>query len=452
MLFLGWRTGLIVGAMVPLTMLLTLLVMRYMGIELERMSLASLIISLGLLVDNGIVMAEEIGRRLSVGKERLSAVIETGRDMSMPLLASSLTTIFAFMPLMLAENEAGEYMRSLSLVIAISLLASWVMAMTATPLLCYWGLKAPPPVDEAKVYDTRFYRSYRATLNAVLKWRYLFLVAIVGLLFVAVWGMRFVPNVFFPASDRVQLQVYIDLPAGSNTYGTSEATGRLSTWLADKSENPDVESNVAYIASGGPRFYLGLNPIDPYPHRAFIIANASERKHLDAIRARISSYAAANLPEARVTVKPMSMGPSEAGLVEYRIVGPDAKILSVAANNLKAAIRKINGTRDIQDDWDNRLVKIVVDIDQARARRAGVTSESVAGALNAMLSGVAITDYREGDTVIPVYLRAEGEERTNIDRLRTLNIGKTRRHAHTLAAGCRFPRRCRERPDQAPKS
>ena len=424
MVFLGWRTGLIVGAMVPLTMLLTLLVMRYAGIELERMSLATLIISLGLLVDNGIVMAEEIGRRLSIGEERAKAVAGTGRDMAMPLLASSLTTIIAFMPLMLAENEAGEYMRSLSLVIAISLLASWMVAMTATPLFCYWGLKAPPPVDEEKVYDTRFYRTYRAILQAILSWRIPFLLLIVALLFVAVYGLRFVPNIFFPASDRVQLQVYVDLPAGSNTYGTGDVTGRLSNWLADTKVNPDVLSNVAYVADGGPRFYLGLNPIDPYPHRAFLIVNARSRKEQDAIRARIEQYAASHLPEARVTVKPMSMGPSEAGLVEYRVIGPDAKVLSDAAARLKTSIRKLPGTKDIQDDWDNRLVKIIVDIDQARARRAGVTSESVAGALNAILSGVAITDYREGDTVIPVYLRAEGDERTNIDRLRTLNIAK----------------------------
>ena len=148
MVFLGWRTGLIVGAMVPITMLLTMLVMRYIGIELERMSLAALIISLGLLVDNGIVMAEEIGRRLAIGEERKAAAIETGRSMALPLLSSSLTTILAFMPLMLAENSAGEYLRSLSLVIAIALLASWVLAMTVTPLLCVWGLKISKPVDE----------------------------------------------------------------------------------------------------------------------------------------------------------------------------------------------------------------------------------------------------------------------------------------------------------------
>ncbi|MBB4304896.1 multidrug efflux pump subunit AcrB [Rhodobium orientis] len=421
-LFLGWRTGLIVGSMVPLTMLMTLLIMRQVGIELERMSLASLIIALGLLVDNGIVMAEEIGRRMSLGEDRTRAAIDTGRTMALPLLASSLTTIFAFMPLMLSENAAGEYMRSLSLVIAIALLTSWVFAMTITPLFCVWGLKTPKPVDEDAAFDTRFYRTYRSVLALLLSFRLPFLAATVALLAVAVWGMQFVPKIFFPESDRLQLQVYVDLPVGSNTYGTTATTMKLATWLSDKDENPDIASNIAYVASGGPRFYLGLNPIDPDPHRAFLIVNVASADAVGKVRRHIVEYAAGNLPEARVSVKPMSMGSSEAGLVEYRITGPDSGTLYAAAEKLEHEMREIEGTVDIKNDWENRIMKVVVEIDQNRARRAGVTSESIANALNALLSGTQITDYREGDTVIPIYLRSEEDVRTNVDRLRTLNI------------------------------
>ncbi len=425
MAFLGWRTGLIVGTMVPLTMLVTLLVMRQMGIELERMSLATLIISLGLLVDNGIVMAEEIGRRLSRGEDRVSATTETGRTMALPLLASSLTTIFAFMPLMLSDNEASEYMRSLSLVIAISLLASWVLAMTVTPLACYFGLKTPEPVDEATIYDTKFYRAYRSFLTTLLKVRLPFLALVVALLFTAVWGLGFVSKIFFPASDRVQIQVYVDLPVGANTYGTQATSLRLSKWLADKETNPEVQSHVLYVASGGPRFYLGLNPIDPDPNRAFLIVNVETAAQVTSVADRIRAFANGNLPEARVFAKPMSLGASEAGLVEYRILGEGQNTLADLAEQLKTAMRSIPGTINVKDDWDNPIVKIIVKIDQARARRANVTSETVASALNTMLSGAAITDYRDGDTIIPVYLRSEGDERTSIDRLRTLNIAQS---------------------------
>jgi len=420
MIFLGWRTGLIVGVMVPLTMLLSLLVMRYVGIELEKMSLATLIISLGLLVDNGIVIAEEIERRLSVGEERIAAAIETGKSMALPLLVSSLTTIFAFMPLMLADSVAGEYTRSISLVIAISLLGSWLLAMTATPLFCVWFIKKKEPVDEAVAFDTRFYRSYRTLLSYVL--RYLFLVAVIGTLFVSGWALKFVPKIFFPASDRTQIQVYLDLPVGANTYGTIAASKVLTAWLGDKKQNPEITSFVSYVANGGPRFYLGLEPIDPDPNRAFMIVNVDGFSNVAPMMQRIQAFANGNIPEARVQVKPMSQGGSEAGKVEYRIIGEDADVLVAAARRLEARIRTIPGTINIRDDWENRLIKLIVKVDQSRARRAGVTSKSIATALESILSGSIVTDFREGDTIIPVYLRAEGDVRTNIDRLRTLNI------------------------------
>ncbi len=422
MIFLGWRTGLIVGIMVPLTMLLSLLVMRYIGIELEKMSLATLIISLGLLVDNGIVIAEEIERRLSVGEERMTAAIETGKSMALPLLVSSLTTIFAFMPLMLADSVAGEYTRSISLVIAISLLGSWLLAMTATPLFCVWFIKKKQPVDEKVVFDTRFYRSYRALLQSILRHRYMFLAAVIATLFISGWALKFVPKIFFPASDRTQIQVYLDLPVGSNTYGTITAAKVLTTWLDDKKLNPEITSFVSYVATGGPRFYLGLEPIDPDPNRAFLIVNVQTFPQVAAVMQRIQAFANGNIAQARVQVKPMSQGGSEAGLVEYRIIGDNADVLVSAARQLEAEMRKIPGIINIKDDWENRLIKLIVKVDQARARRAGVTSKSIAAALDAILSGSEVTDYREGDTIIPVYLRAEGEARTNIDRLRTLNI------------------------------
>ena len=425
MIFLGWRSGLIVGVMVPLTMLMSVLIMRYLGIELEKMSLAALIISLGLLVDNGIVVAEEIGRRIAAGEPRKDAAIAAGSALALPLLASSLTTILAFMPLMLAENEAGEYTRSLSLVIGIALLSSWIIAMTVTPLLCIWGMK---PVlatsSHADPYAGPIYRGYRVVLAVLLRWRIAFLVLSVLGLVLSVWAMRFVPNVFFPASDRSNLQVYVDLPVGTNTYGTVDVTKRLTEWLADKQSNPRVQSHVAYVANGGPRFYLGLSPIDPEPNRAFLIVNGDSAEALPEISLAIRVFAAENMPEARVQVKPMSTGGSEAGLVQYRIYGDDSSVLSSLAKQFEDHLRGVDDTVNISNDWDNRVVKILVNVDQARARRAGVTSESVASALNSALSGVVVTDYREGDTIIPIYLRAKGDERTNLDRLRTLIVSK----------------------------
>ena len=320
MIFLGWRLGLIVGAMVPLVMLLSILVMRYLDIELERMSLATLIIALGLLVDNGIVVAEEISRRLGLGEDRLDAALAAGKSMAVPLLSSSLTTIFAFMPLMLADSAAGEYTRSISLVIAIALLGSWTVAVTVTPLFGYWFAAASKTVSEDQQFSGRFFQLYRQALTWMIRLRWLAILAVVGLLVLAVWAFQFVPKVFFPASERTQLQILVDLPVGANTYATESVARQLINWLNDKEANPEVVNHVAYIASGGPRFYLALNPIDPDPNRAYFIVNLANPQDVVPMIARTRAFALTQLPEARVQPKPMSMGPgrSRAGPLSHR--------------------------------------------------------------------------------------------------------------------------------------
>lgn len=421
MLFLGWRTGLIVGSMVPLTMLLSLVIMRVTGIELERMSLATLIISLGLLVDNGIVVAEQVSMRIAKGEYWRSATIETGESLALPLLSSTLTTILAFMPLMLAPSVAGEYTRSISLVVAITLLGSWILALTVTPLLCAWFIK-PPKVLKEDPFGSPFYQTYRNILSSVLDNRLIFLAAVGATLIGAVWLFQYVPKIFFPASQRTQFQVIVDHPVGTNSSHTLKTVNRLSDWLIDKNANPEITDTVGYVAGGGPRFYLSLNPIDPDPHRAFMLVNVANPEDVTPVMNRVSAYALDQFPSARVSVKPLSLGPGEAGLVEYRVVGEDANVLKSISEKIKASMRAIPHSINVVDNWENRWAKIVVDVDQARARRVGVTSEDLARTLNAILSGTAITSYREEDTSIPIVIRAEEAERTNLDRLRTASI------------------------------
>ncbi len=420
--FLGLRTGLIVGAMVPLTMLLSILVMRQTGIELERMSLATLIISLGLLVDNGIVMAEEISRRLALGEERRAAVLEAARTLAMPLLSSSVTTILAFMPLMLAESAAGEYTRNISLVIAITLIGSWILAMTVTPLLCLRFLKAGPSVDEAHMAARPMNRMYRNGLTGILNWRGLFLIGVAGTMAASIWGFQFVSKIFFPSSERTQFQIILEHEVGTNTIMTQQSAAQLSAWLGNAQDNPEIVNHIVYVASGGPRFYLALDPPDASPHRAYFIVNVKVPKDVPGVVNRVRAFTLNQMPQLRAQVKPMSIGPAESGLVQYRIIGPDSEVLSEASEALKSAMRAEPFTVDIRDDWENRTIKIQVQVDQARARRAGVTSQDVAEALNAILSGLSVTDYREGDLTVPVVMRSDSEARTNMDRLRTLNI------------------------------
>ncbi len=423
--FLGLRTGLIVGTMVPLVMVVTVLIMRWAGIDLERMSLASLIIVLGLLVDNGIVVAEEMQGRLSKGDGRQKAARVVGELLSGPLLAASLTTIFAFMPLMLMPGSAGEYTRSISLVVGIALLVSWAVALSVLVLFCVWFLRRGKQVEEADAYSARYYDYFRAMLWFAVRWRWVSVPVAFVTVIAGVTLMSGVSKTFFPASERTQLQIVVELPVGANTYATRDVVERLSLWLNNPAHNPEVVDTIGYVGTGGPRFYLSLTPIDGFPNKGYFIVNVQRSPDVGLLAHRVSAFAAAQIPEARVTPKLMSMGPGEAGLVEYRLYGADVIKLKKAAEDLQASIRAVPGVRDVKDDWENPSITIRVVIDQEAARRADVTSSDIAQALNAQLAGLEITDYRVGDLSIPVLIRAEGDARQNLDRLRTLNVARS---------------------------
>ncbi|MGI9418210.1 MAG: efflux RND transporter permease subunit [Geminicoccaceae bacterium] len=424
MLFLGWRTGLIVGSIVPLTMLVSIVFMRLLDIEFERVSLATMIIALGLLVDNGVVIAEDIGRRLAEGAKRVDAAIATGKQLAMPLLSSSFTTILAFMPLMLSKNSAGEYLSSMTLVIVIALMSSWVLAMCVTPLLCCWFMGKPKktPEQAKAVFDNRFYTFYKGLLGVVLRLRVPFVITMAAGLIGAVWLLGQVPQQFFPNSARNQFFVYLDLPAGHSIKSTDQTVRDVAGWLNDPEANPEVVSHVAYVGDGGPRFFVPLSPRDPAPHGAFMLVTVENSEAVDVVLERMRQHLAENHSEAFARLKKFFLGNSETGLMEVRISGPDAEKLYQFGEQAADALRAVPGILDVHNDWENRVTKLVVEIDQSRAQRAGVTSAEIANALNAYFSGEAITDFREDDKVIPLVLRASEDERNNLDRVRTINI------------------------------
>lgn len=423
MLFLGLRTGLIVGAIVPMAMLLALIVMGQFDIELQRISIAAMIIALGLLVDNGIVVAEDIRRRLEHGDDRREAAIAAGRALSVPLLTASLTTILAFLPMMLSDSTAGEFTRSLSQVIIIVLLGSWFLAMYVTPVLCYWFMRvATTDEAESDPYGGAFYQGYRRLLEGVIRWRLVFITAMIAAFVLAGFGFQNIVKQFFPATDRNQFLIYVDLPAGSAISQTERVIRRLSAWLAEAPENADILSNAAYVGHGGPRFVLSLAPVDPDPHRGFLVVNLHDPDDVPANIRRVRHHLLANFPEIRAQVKQMWLGPGESGLVQFRLVGPDAEEINRMADAVTRGLRAIPGTVDIKDDWENKVHKIKVIVDQAQARRAGITSEQIANSLSAFFDGIAVTDYREGDTIIPITIRADEDSRDRLSGLLEINI------------------------------
>ncbi len=427
MLFLGVRTGLIVGAFVPMTMLMSLAIMRAVDIELQRMSIASLIIALGMLVDNGIVIAEDIRTRLQNGEDRREAALASGRTLAVPLLTSTLTTIFAFAPIPLALGGTGEYTTSLGQVLIITLLSSWFLSMLMTPLMCmlFMKVKTREPDTEGQAadpYASVIYRAYRGLLQAMLRMRLVVLAGTVAAFVAALFASNIIVKEFFPSGDRNQYLVYLDLPAGSRSDKTAEVTLRLSSWLEDKSINPEVTGSVAYVGGGGPRFFLSLAPIDPDPHLAFLVVNTQNAQQVPTMVERTRDFALDNLPEARTRVKGMWLGATETGLFEIRLSGPEFDVLRQKTGYLLRSLHGIPGIVDVKQDWENRVLKVNVRVDQARARRAGVTSRDVANSLNALVSGASITDYREGDEAIPIVLRGTEAERTNASNIASMSI------------------------------
>lgn len=425
-LFLGLRTGVIVGAIVPLTMLASLALMHALGIPLHNVSLATIIIALGLLVDNGIVVAEDIVRRLAAGEDRKRACIEAGRTLAVPLLASSLTIILAFMPLLLARSNTAEYAKSMSYVIAITLLSSWVLSLTITPLLCFRFARVRPGEShgdgDAEYEASRFYRWYRNLLEGVLRHRVAFAGAMVAALALAVFELGRVPFELSPNSTRPQFQIPIELPAGASTRRTVEVLGELSAWLNDRKQNPEVVDHVAYAGEGGPRFILTLNPPDPAPHRGYVVINLDEAEHLAPVIERTRTWIIANLPEARAEPKAFSLGATEAGLVVYRVIGPELDTLRIVAERIAAAMERLPGATNVKSDAENGIARILIDVDQERARRAGVTTEDVARSLEQAYSGAQVSVFREGDRSIPIVLRSSADERLSLERLWSVNV------------------------------
>ncbi|MDJ0851397.1 MAG: efflux RND transporter permease subunit [Myxococcota bacterium] len=422
-LFLGLRTGLIVGLIVPLTILSAFVFMSLLEIPLHSVSIAALIISLGLLVDNGVVVAEDVRTRMEAGVERREAALAAGRELAMPLLTSSLTTILAFMPLMLAQNSAGEYTRSLSQVVAITLLCSWFLALYATPLFCTWFVRVDPTAGgEGNLYARRGYQVYRRFLHLVLRRRIAFLALMFGIFVTAIFLFRFVTLQFFPSSTREQYLVYFDLAAGADIRQTADEVGRFASWLRDPEQNPEVSDHIAYVGSGGPRFVLNFSPPDPGSHRAFFVVNVGERADVERALRRAREHLATRFPDVRARVLKLGTGPSQPGLVELRIAGRDRDELIRIAREIEDAFFSLPGVIEIRDDWENRTRKIVVEVNQARALRAGLSSEDIASSLAGAFEGSEISDYREEDQSIPIVVRSRDADGTGIDDMRTLPV------------------------------
>lgn len=417
--FLGVRSGLVISSIVPFAVMFTLLGMNVLGIALEQISIAAVIISLGLLVDNGVVIVEDILRRIDEGHRRHDAAMAAGKQFAMPLLISSLTTIFAFTPFFLLVGAEGEYAFSLGSVVALTLIGSWLASMYFLPLIASNFLRrrsedGPKPEEEK---ENALTRTYGRILPTAVKRAGFVIIGSYALIFGTVQLFANVPNEMFPTSDRGEVLIYMDLPKGSDISATEDIAGKVSAWILDEETNPEVRDHILYVGSGGPRFYLSLNPEDPDPASAFFLVNTHTSEAADRFSSRAKRYLFENQPEGRFTIKRLSMGASESGFVEVEISGGDLERLLQLGGEVEQLFATAPGIQDNKHNWGEKLVKFVIDIDQDKARRLNLSSQDMAQILSAYFDGFEISEFRDADQTIPIMMRSTERDRNSLGDL-----------------------------------
>ena len=415
--FLGLRAGLVAAMIVPFAVMFSFIGMRFFGIALEQVSIAAIIIALGLLVDNGVVIVEDIVTRMGQGIPAEEAALASGQQYAFPLLISSVTTVAAFLPLFLLKGSSGEYAFSLGAVVALTLAGSWIAALYILPPLTVWFIGGNARSRSEDQSESRFQVAYGSVLRIAIRLSPIVLGACFILVALSLVQFGRVPKQMFPLSERNQFLIYMNMPDGTDISQTEASALSVFKWLANPTENPELTSQILYVGSGGPRFYLTLTPVDADPATAFFLVNTKD--YQGAVRAadRASRYLYENHPEARFKVRRLAMGSVESGIVEVEISGPDADRLLALGERVRSLFRNAPGIQDNEDDWGNKVLKATIDINQDRARQLGLTSEDITQLLKTYFSGTTVSTYREGDNSIPIVLRAGAETHTSIEGL-----------------------------------
>lgn len=421
--FMGWRLGVIIGIALIATILATFMVMAAMGIDLQRMSLGALIIALGMMVDNAIVVADGFVVRVGRGMDRKKAAIEAASQPSWALLGATVVAVMAFYPIFASREGTGEFLQSLFLVVAISLLISWVVSVTLTPLQCLDLLPSPKSGEAQKdPYGGRLFRMFRGILTATIRWRWLTMASMVGLLAVAGVGFGNVTQLFFPDSSMTKFMVDFWFPQGTRIERVASKVRPVEQRLLEDSR---VDNVSAFIGAGPPRFYLPVEPEAPNPSYAQLIVNVHDRNEINAIVAEIQPWLAESLPEALIPIRRFGVGPGDTFKFEVRISGPavaEPTTLRQLAGNVIADIETSPLTAYTRTDWRQRVQKVVMDYSQDRARWASVSREDVARATKVAFDGRRVGLFREQDDLIPVVMRNIEEERLNVGALDVLPV------------------------------
>ena len=408
---MGWRVGVVVAAAVPLTLAIVFVVMEASGKNFDRITLGSLILALGLLVDDAIIAIEMMVVKMEEGYDRIKASAYAWSHTAAPMLAGTLVTAVGFMPNGFAQSTAGEYTSNMFWIVGIALIASWIVAVVFTP---YLGVKMLPDIKKvegghAAIYNTRHYNRFRRLLAWVIARKWIVAGTVIAVFTVAILGMGLVKKQFFSTSDRPEVLVEVQMPYGTAIEQTNATAAKIEAWLRKQKESKIVTS---YIGQGAPRFFLAMAPELPDPSFAKIVVLTDNPEAREALKFRLREAVAGGLtPEARVRVTQLVFGPYSPYPVAYRVMGPDPTTLREIADKVEKVMQASPMMRTVNTDWGPRVPALHFTLNQDRLQAVGLTSNAAAQQLQFLLSGIPITSVREDIRSVQVMGRAAGDIR-----------------------------------------
>ncbi len=447
LVMLGLKTGFVVASLIPMAILMTFLEMFFFKIGIDQMSLASLVISLGILVDNAIVITESAQVEINMGKKPFEAVMGSSKELSFSLLTSSATTAAAFLPIYLAESETGEYTAPLFKVVSLALFSSWLLSLTMIPLLCVFFIRKKKDIKKPRfrTFIIIFRKLYRKSLFISLRYKYIFILLVLIIFFFSIKLFTRLPVIFFPPSDRLIFKVEMKLSPGTTIETTENIVKKTEKYIVDNfmgkkksgkflkgkffgsnysgnDVSGGVISMVSHIGNGGSRFLINHKPEFGMPHYALMVINVTHLSIIPVLEKKLEDFILSSFPDVDLKITKIQNGPPVTDPVQIRISGKDIDELFKIVNKVKSRLGSMEGTRNISDDWGRRTKKLVIKVDYPNARRAGVSSRDIALSLYTAIKGFKMTDFREGDKLIPVLLKSKGMDKNSVEKLESLAV------------------------------